>query len=359
MRPSSTLPKLFPAALFCAALLSASPSLADSGTVKRGRSADGRAYRIDSEGLKMSDYIAELEVTVDDLKRQLIAAEDELAAKNARGGAPAAATKIQETTIAGSNAPRQNAALPPAAQVPSECEKDAMGLRNEIQRLQTELASRSTVKAVQPVAMKCDYNSPDNPLWEQVNRLQNALMTGPTKENVAEGEKRRAELEAEVRALQSELSAKNESVKESQSMIAQLQEKIEDAETRVARATAEAAAPARAALATPPAPVHAVAEADPSAVRGAGESYRTQLARIQSLISERKNLLDASKSKKGVSVSIQPLVSRSGASLDSLRGEVSRLSTASDLSAISAGLSDIERILQEDVGVLKRLSSLR
>lgn len=352
---------LLPASLFCVALLVADSSWADSGTVKRGRTADGRAYRVDSTGLKMSDYIAELEVTVDDLKRQLIAAEDELAAKNAKGGASAPTGAVHETTIAGSATPRQ-AALPPAAQVQTECERDAMGLRNEIQRLQTELASRATAKTVQPVTMKCDYNSPENPLWEQVNRLQNALMTGPTKESFVEGEKRRAELEAEVRSLRGELSAKTDTVKESESTIAQLQARIESAEARVAKAAEEAAAPARAALASPAPvlePTRPAATVDASAVRGAGESFRTQLTRIQSLISERKNLLDASKSKKGVSVSIQPLVSRTGVSLDSLRGEVARLSTASDLSAISAGLADIERVLQEDVGVLKRLSALR
>ena len=350
---------VLPAALFCGVLLSAESGVADSGTVKRGRSADGRAYRVDATGVRMTDYIAELEVTVDDLKRQLVAAEDELAAKSLKSSATSPSGSVQETNLA-SSPPRAATILPPAAQLHGQCERDSMTLRSEIQRLQTELASRTTTRSApaQAVGAKCDYNSPENPLWEQVNRLQTALMAGPTKESFVESEKRSVELEQEVQNLRSELSEKVDSVKQSESTISDLQARIASAEAQAAKASTDAAAiPTRAALASPP--TRARADLDPLQVRSAGEEFRAQLSRLQSLISERKNLLDASKNRKGVSVSIQPLVARSGSSLDSLRGEVSRLSTASDIEAIRAGLGDVERVLQEDVSVLKRLSNLR
>jgi hypothetical protein len=48
---------------------------------EKGRLPDGRAYRTDDEGLQLVDYIAELEVSVEDLKRRVVGLEDEVADK--------------------------------------------------------------------------------------------------------------------------------------------------------------------------------------------------------------------------------------------------------------------------------------
>ena len=67
-------------ALGCS-LLSYSQQSADENphSPNHGRLPDGRAFRIDqASGLRLSDYIAELEVSADDLRRQVVALEDEL-----------------------------------------------------------------------------------------------------------------------------------------------------------------------------------------------------------------------------------------------------------------------------------------
>src|SRR5690606_5305661 len=62
-------------------LLTAGISMAEPAQ-RFGRTADGRAYRIDAQGLRLVDQMAELEVTVDELRRQVIALENELETKN-------------------------------------------------------------------------------------------------------------------------------------------------------------------------------------------------------------------------------------------------------------------------------------
>ena len=46
-----------------------------------GRLSSGEAYRVDAQGFRLVDRLAELEVTNDDLQRQVVALEDEIADK--------------------------------------------------------------------------------------------------------------------------------------------------------------------------------------------------------------------------------------------------------------------------------------
>src|SRR5689334_17604677 len=49
----------------------------------RGRLADGRAFRTDDQGNQLVDYIAELEVNIESLERQVRGLEDENRSKQA------------------------------------------------------------------------------------------------------------------------------------------------------------------------------------------------------------------------------------------------------------------------------------
>lgn len=50
----------------------------------RGRLPDGRAYRTDAQGVRIIDYIAELELSVEDLSRQIQDLESELERRGGR-----------------------------------------------------------------------------------------------------------------------------------------------------------------------------------------------------------------------------------------------------------------------------------
>lgn len=61
-------------------LLLVTPLVAEEA--RHGRLADGRAYRVDPQGLQLVDDVAELELTVEELKRQLEAARNETEEKS-------------------------------------------------------------------------------------------------------------------------------------------------------------------------------------------------------------------------------------------------------------------------------------
>ena len=52
--------------------------LAEAEESERGRLADGRAYRTDSAGTQLVDYIAELELTVEEKERTIVSLKNEL-----------------------------------------------------------------------------------------------------------------------------------------------------------------------------------------------------------------------------------------------------------------------------------------
>lgn len=67
--------------LFCLFFFVALPTAAQDKRLTHGRLADGKAYRLDETGVRITDRLAELEVTVDDLQRQIYALENELGEK--------------------------------------------------------------------------------------------------------------------------------------------------------------------------------------------------------------------------------------------------------------------------------------
>jgi hypothetical protein len=69
-------------ALLFASLLAAVPALADDQS--RGRLPDGRAFRTDDQGNQLVDYIAELEMNIETLNRQVHSLEGELDQKEAQ-----------------------------------------------------------------------------------------------------------------------------------------------------------------------------------------------------------------------------------------------------------------------------------
>ncbi|MFN8390554.1 MAG: hypothetical protein U0136_09715 [Bdellovibrionota bacterium] len=354
---------------FCAAGAAAQPS------AQHGRSPDGRAYRIEN-GMKLTDYIAELEVANDDLRRQLDAAEQELADKDAtlkRGGKPV--PKIEEHNLIAQPVEAPRPALPPAVQPPDAA---AIACNNTVQNLNSKIATlEDQLRKAQPapvaVAAKCDYNSPENPFLARVKSLEASLTQRASDNEVLQTEhNRRLATEQELTKIKSDLDARADQAKaleqkadEAAARAAALEKQLQEAKAEQAQKVEKAAEPVRAALAQP-ASRNPEADAqeqptrapvDGGALAAAKNEFREDLQQIQSLIIERKNLLDSVKSKgKGISISIQPLVTKSGTSLDNLRLQVQKLDGSSDVGGIRSGLQQVTALLNDDVQTLKRLS---
>lgn len=377
---------LIPCAFSFVFLASGSKALAEN-PAQRGRLPDGRAYRIDqSSGLRLSDYVAELEVSNDDLKRQLIALEDELNERREQIQQYEKQTgvkltpKIKESTLVD-----KSSSLPPATRAPITCSPNdppMAALMSKVKELETQLKTQTDqlamakeqprTQASAPVTQvaKCDFNSPQNPYIEQVNTLRKTLAETPGKEalekaheaaltsqaQLAQASRGLSEKDAQIAKLQEQLAATKEEVLNAHDALSKSQAKHQEVLQTARREESPVHAVETRARQNTQAHVAEVAPEYPPVADDRAE-FQVTLTRIQNLVVQRKNLLDSVKSSgKGISVSIQPLVTKGRISLDDTRMNVQRFQNGQDASGIRNTLSEIEAILNDDIKVLQRLA---
>lgn len=322
------------ASTLAAFILLFSGSAAAQQSEQRGRTANGKAYRIEN-GMRLTDHLAELEVSNEELKRQLLTVEDEL-------------IDLQKQLGKTEKSVSRPAPLPPAA----TSDPAVPALTAEVQTLRGQVASLNGQLQQSKAAARCNYESPENPYQRQVQELQRTLSASSAASNgqvVAERER--------CNTAEAALTSLREKLDEQMAKTAQLEQELSAAKTSLSAAREESNT-SRAALSRPDeiTPVKTT-EVSSEDVVAAKKDLRDELTKIQSLIIERKNLLDSVKGKgRGVSVSLQPLVTKDHKSLDTLRAEVHTLNEASAVAPLRGGLNQITEILNEDVSVLRRLS---
>jgi hypothetical protein len=298
--------KLF-LALSCSILFFCAASLADdSAPLVKGRLRDGTAYRTDSAGNKLSDYIAELEVTNAELRRQLTVAEEQC---SERSTPPAADTLAPAPSFPPTKCPVcpfTEASIQDAVTTAVSNERTMCDHRLKI--VSTETASGA--------AVACEQRA-ERRLSETQTDLNNKL----------------AKLEEDNQAL-------------SQQLI--------DTQDRLAMA--ERREQQRASL-TPP-PVIATNTIRTSSAVGTTnlkQAFASDLGAIQNLIISRKSLLDTLRKKRpNISLSPQNLVTKDGTSLDSIRSQIANNAGANEMK-LHQDLSEIQAILNDDIAVLTRL----
>lgn len=320
-------------------------SSADSGAAARsgnlGRLPDGRAYRIDAQGYRLIDQVAELELTAAELKQQVRALESDLVEKDK------IITKLQT-----------GSARVGGKMDPPTCNELVSSLYLKVSKLESELKTRDGVSACVPAkTQECNYSSNDNPYYRQVTELEAALKDRPTKQALT------AETD-EKRGLQTAVEQLNKELQQERAVSKEMEEKLAAEMTTTARLEQDllqlkrsqsAKEETRAALA-PPAKVENVkAPSSPPAPAPSKSELAAKLNAIQSSIIKRKDLLDALKRQgKGITLALQPLVTQQGVSLDRLRQEAA--APESDGSSVNAGLDEITSLLREDIQTLQRLS---
>lgn len=291
---------------------------------KAGRLTDGRAYRIDAEGNQLIDHIAELEVTIDGLERQVRVLEDELD-ERARGIVPPSAARTTDSGLVEQNlisprhlpsAPKATAALPPAATFEQAREESCDQFKTEIASLKSRLdASTKQVAG------------------------------------------RQAEQAGEARALETALAGKSEELAAIQIQFQQTVAQNQKLKQQLSALAVSQEHSARARLDALPAPL-TTSTVSQDIVQARAE-FKKNLHNIQALIASRKNLIDKlTATKRGISVNPQPLVSKSGHSLDRIRLVVEKLDSEQDIAIVRSGLREIELVLRSDIELMKRLASM-
>ncbi len=244
-----------------------------------GRLRDGRAYRVNSEGVQLSDYIAELEVAVDDLRKRLAVVEEELEQREETIASlrekKSSKKVVKEEDLLGAEAHNCN-------EVTKSLEEKFLALQQKAERERRMLEERCKggISGLEPAAQ------PVKPA------LVSETFDFSKKKDLSE--------------------SKSNSIHENST---------------------------------------------PEDVAGRKKEFELKLAQISELINSRKKIYDQLRnSSKGVSIQIQPLVTKSGSSLDSLRKEVMELKEGSPVTQIEAGLNEILLLLQEDNTLLARLA---
>lgn len=305
-----------------------------------GRYADGRAYRVDSQGLQLADQIAELEMTIREQEKQLIACEERAATGALR--TPENTTRSEQTrcevsraTCATFIAPLENeVASLKSARLPLQSEVSQ--LRAERDSLLRQAYSRDTERAAESKARMSELTQAKNraaELEQRVSELENKLIIVSSKEN-----EKLAELSKLLRQRESELAGK---IKREGELLANL-----DNLTRQLTGSA-LESPARAMLAV----------TTPDATSTASQKrLQAELGQIQSLINRRKDLYDSMRSaKKGVTPSLSPLETSKRLSLDKLRLSAKSAASDEEINIVSSGIAEIKGILESDITVLERL----
>ena len=340
--------------------IGASSALADP-KLERGRLADGRAYRMDREGMRLSDYLAELEVTTDDLKRQILALEDEVDLKQ---------KKIDDLTT------QLKTGKPPKSFAESDLKQPSGMTLPTARRVAEPTAESSVVKDMPVVAC----NQPDPALLCDAHceahcetHCQSKTESLSAKVSQLEGQLRETTLAAEAAAKATLSRAEPVKVFEANPAAA-VNPGVNPTVNQPPRAALNISASKGGVAATSSVDLSLVSPGPSSKIEGgAKESSASEidaeqmrivkkeieatLSRVQSLVIKRKDLYDSLKSKpKGVSLELRPLVSQSGETLDSFRAKSAALRPTDQVSEIKRGLVQIESLLTEDIELLKRLS---
>lgn len=333
---------------------------------KRGRYADGRAFRVDNQGFEIADRVAELEVTIDELNQQILTLESRL-----DGGA---VSKLPAATAKASPAFREESIDIIKAQPVARPDKQALELRDRrIRELQKKLSlaeqqiqqKQNQLLETQSQVAETEYakqSSVDE--LERIKQSQSALLRSKTEElkslehDLSIARKEKSEIANHSSQLQSrlrELEAENASLKEKLARPVALAS-IEKTKARGSF---------RQSLKRPATKAASTREVKRDSVTLARtkKSLRQTVGRIHRLIGERKSALSrarASKaSKKGtIKVSPRPLLTRRGVSFDKLKVRIAKLTENSNVEKIRRELSELEVLLREDITLAKRIARL-
>lgn len=319
---------------------------------EKGRLGDGRAYRTGDDGFKIVDQVAELEVTTDDLRRQIIAMEDELEEKNRLierlGGAKLLKnSSVKEKDLLNTN----TKGLPPARTVlevrrqEQQCGQIVADLNKEV----TVLRGQLDASADADTEIKKLRESQQAAIRK--NSELETKLASLRQEVFAENEKR-ISIDSQNDALEQRLAAAQKQEAELKNKLAAVETQAEDKIAQLEREATIAQGRAKLAAASPK---EAVVEQKVNTSRDSKE-FKPKLQVIQKKILTRKSYLDKLKrSKKGISINARRLETASGISLDDLRVEISKGGRLSD-TQIRKALLEIEQILNQDIKTASRLA---
>lgn len=387
----------------------------------RGRLPDGRAFRTDNEGNQLVDYIAELELSVDNLKRQVSGLEYDLQQKQAvidSNGSGCSLPKLKETDLikappSAQPAPVKAISCPACnctgeiAEARTEAMNEARTRTEEAVRqakaeaaLQASNGSSELIKVRQELAQtRSDLERKQS----QLIQLQSQLSRGSeaqkqlasVQSSISDAESRRIDAETRRTSAEQELASSKEELDavsdKYEVLISEkedLEEKLEDlraenaalrqshekAEAQLAQAQEQAQQPRTQYVRNDqiPAPERPEMRAafnmplqKPTNARDVAlDSLRgkiaTNLNQIQGLIANRDRLY-ASYIKGPRPVDFTPASARSssGMTVQQIRARSDEAQSVRELSLLTRDVNEIRSKIEFDIGMMERMKRLQ
>lgn len=327
---------------FCL-VIGASPVFAQESA--RGRLADGRAFRTDSQGIQLVDQVAELQVTVDTLKRQLEASENEVALKNSL------ITEMQASSQQAGNLncpPQPHLLCPEMIAGHGDNQEIHQAIVEELQKSQAEALSKVEARAQSEItAIKADL--------EKARSL--------TQETAAQADRTRAQSDKVLEERYKELSVLRAKLKIADEQIALY--KSLNANSGADSARASVSLP----VARGSAHMHVVDSGQPAIedekrVRGQAaaafkKNLKDDLAKVREMLRERDTLFQ-DHAGPGHELQIRPslIQTSQNRTIDQLEKDIDAESSLGMLGLMSREVREMKEKISDDVALIRRVGKL-
>ena len=369
-----------------------------------GRLPDGRAYRLDSEGNRVVDYIADLEINVDGLNRQVTGLEDELQQKMVLiqdlqlGGGCKQELHERDLIAKKVEAPKADCSQEISvtrSELSSQFELRKQELENQrmreiaslnerlasVQAETSRLSSHNQQLEAKLSSVQTDAEDIKPLLLANRNDAETARQE-LEKEKVARSNlaAQLGQVQEELSATKASLSARDDAYELLNTRFAAAQKKMESiSEARasldlsVANPTSanestaanenekpEARAATQVAARSDNANVSLSSTRD-RAMESLKESVTGDMNRVQGLIASRDKLVKEYKDAKKARVDFMPAaaLSSSNESISDLRSRLDSVNSMRQLSEITGSVRQIEQRMQSDIALISRLKRIQ
>lgn len=336
--------------------------------LNRGRLPDGRAFRVDAEGNQIVDYIAELEVTVQSLNRQVRGLEDELDEKHGRlmrleegRGAPAAVREI-DLVNRDNDAESQSESVAIAPRFPDEAmpaRSAAKSCQDELEILRSEFNNSGGSCGSLREAYDKELAWYKTVVKGYKNELQK-LSGKPVDESALAA----PEVKIDPQALEqanAKIAELEEQLNQSSKELELVKTREADAQAKLRNAASESSKPqtndhlnrASARLVTDPASASRSREKVMTTIKG---SIRTELNQLNSMISMRDDLYRKyAKSSSGLSLQPRKTVSSRHLTPSQIGALAQSATYPAELNNLKRDIAQIQGIVKDDIATVKRL----
>lgn len=333
----------------------------------RGRLADGRAFRTDAEGNQLVDYIAELELSVDELQQRVRGLENELERRTHQlsrleSGDTSSQGLIERDLMNGSKGSAQPddvassgniARVEPRFSTPTvlpEHERELELLKTRLSLAEKEYHEARKGCEQKVLALKkvlSEKGQEEAKLFAELKEAKENIVkvsTLPVARQVTEDSGTRSSLKPDFAAAEpvSVSASKSEPVVKT---VSRKDSSLNDMNARLLAAKQKAHEEEQARR-----------RAELEALKSVKSSLQTELNKLHATVITRNRLFEEY-NKKGAPLKLTPtaIVSERGNSLKTLREGLNTVSSPKRLSSIRSEIREMNSLVQKDIALVRRL----